>query len=177
MSVSSAEFDKTYKEYHAEIYRFIFTIARRDVDSTDCISQNTWQNAYTYYGSLRDKNSRRSWLYSIARNEAKRYFSNRTNAFFQSAIALEDGDDAIDVISEKDSEFPEELANGDLLAKLLNKLPADEQRLILLHYAYDLDLKEIAEIGGLNYNTLKSTFRRTMEKLRKAAEEMGADVR
>jgi RNA polymerase sigma-70 factor (ECF subfamily) len=179
MSVSTTDFENVYNKHYAEIRRFIFTIARRDPDITDDISQNVWQSAYRYFGTLRDEASVRSWLYAIARNEATRYFSNRHVVFFANALTIEgDGDsDAIDVIDEDDSAFPETLANNDLLAKLLGLLKEDEQRLILLYYAYDVDLKEIAEMGGTNYNTLKSIFRRIMEKLRKAAREMETEIR
>ena len=170
------DFEKTYNEHYAEIRRFIFTIARQDPDITDDVSQNTWQNAYIYFDSLKDPSSVRSWLYTIARNEAKRYFANRTNAYFANAPSLDNDENPIDVVSEIDSEFPETLANNDLLAELLERLNTEEQRLILLYYAYDVDLKEIAEIGGANYNTLKSTFRRAMEKLRKAAKERETDI-
>jgi len=125
--------------------------------------------------SLRDRKAVRSWLYSIARNEAARYFANRHVAFFSTALTLDD-EDAPDVVDEQDSSFPEALANTGLLAELLGGLSEDEQRLILLHYAYDVGLNEIAELSGLNYNTLKSTFRRTMEKLRKAARDMERDT-
>jgi RNA polymerase sigma-70 factor (ECF subfamily) len=177
MSGPHADFEKAYNEYYAEIRRFIYTIARQDPDITDDISQNTWQNAYTWFDSLRDTSSRRSWLYAIARNEAKRYFANRHNVFFSNALTLDGDDDAVDAIDEAETAFPEALANSDLLAALLGKLTVEEQRLILLHYAYDVDLKEIADMEGTNYNTLKSVFRRAMEKLRKAANEMGADIR
>ena len=166
-----AEFEKIYREFYAEIRRFIFTISRCDPYITDDISQNTWQNAWRYFGSLNDMTAVRSWLYAIARNEAKRYFANRHTAFFSNVLTLDD-EGVEDVIDESDSAFPESLANNDLLAKLLGTLSEDEQRLILLYYAYDVDLKEIANISGTNYNTLKSTFRRAMEKLRKAAGEM-----
>ena len=176
MSVSPDEFEQLYREYYAEIHRFIFTVARQDPDITDDISQNTWQNAFSYFDGLRDKSSVRSWLYAIARNEAKRYFANRHTAFFLNTLTFDGEDESADFVSEKDSEFPEAFADNDLLTKLLGALSTDEQRLILLYYAYDVDLKEIAEIGGTNYNTLKSTFRRAMEKLRKAANESGASI-
>jgi len=176
MITPAEDFEKLYNEYHAEIRRFIFTIARRDQDITDDISQNVWQNVFRYFSSLRDPASARSWLYSIARNEAKRYFANRHVVFFADAITI-DEDEAISVVDERDSVFPEALANSDLLAKLLGILGDDDQRLIILHYAYDMDLKEIAEMSGTNYNTLKSSFRRAMEKLRKSAEETEVEVR
>ena len=172
MSASNKIFEKIYSEYYAEIRRFIYTIARRDPDITDDISQNMWQNVWRYIGSLRDESSARSWLYAIARNEAKRYFANRHTAFFSNAQTLEE-EEAGDIVDEPDSAFPDELANSDLLAKLLDRLGPEEQRLILLYYAYDVGLKEISQLSGMNYNTLKSNFRRTMEKLRAAAIEMG----
>jgi RNA polymerase sigma-70 factor (ECF subfamily) len=172
MSGSLEDFEKTYREYYAEIRRFIFTIARQDPDITDDISQNTWQNAYSYFGSLRDISSVRSWLYAIARNEAKRYFANRHTVFFSNTLALEEDEDVIGVVSEADSEFPETMANNELLSELLGILSKEEQRLIILHYAYDINLKDISEMEGLNYNTLKSIYRRTMGKLQKAAINM-----
>ena len=176
MDAAAAKFEEVYSEYYAEIRRFIYTIARRDPDITDDISQNTWQNAWSYMGSLRDKSALRPWLYAIARNEAKRYFANRHVVFFSNTLTLED-ESVPDVADELDSAFPEALADSDLLIKLLGRLSEDEQRLILLHFAYDVNLREIADMGGTNYNTLKSTFRRALEKLRKAANEPEAGLR
>ena len=168
MVTSEADFEKTYNDHHAEIRRFIFTIARRDLNMTDEISQNVWENAYRYYGSLRDAASKRAWLYAIARNEARRYFANRHIVFFADTISLDESD-AVTVADDRDSAFPEALADTDLLSRLIGGLTEDEQRLILLHCAYDIGLKEIAEMDGINYNTLKSNYRRAMAKLRKAA--------
>jgi len=176
MDTSAEEFEKLYNERYAEIRRFIFTIARRDQDMTDDISQNVWQNVFRYMGTLRDPASTRAWLYSIARNEAKRYFANRHIVFFSEVLTIDD-EEAVSVVDEQDSAFPEALANSDLLAKLLGRLSEDEQRLIILHYAYDMGLNEIAETSGTNYNTLKSNFRRAMEKLKKAAKEIEVEVR
>ena len=171
MGVTVIDFEQIYNAYHAEISRFIFTIARRDPDITEDISQNTWQNAYMYIGGLRDSASARAWLYAIARNEAKRYFANRHVEFFATVLTIDDEEGALDVPDETDSTFPEAIADSDLLAKLMGELSFEEQRLILLHYAYDVELKEIAEMSGANYNTLKSTFRRAMEKLRKSVAQ------
>jgi len=175
MFTPAEDFEKLYNEHYAEIRRFIFTIARRDQDMTDDISQNVWQNVFRYISSLNDPASARAWLYSIARNEAKRYFANRHIVFFADALTL-DEEEVASVTDERDSAFPEALANSDLLAKLLGRLGEDQQRLIILHYAYDMGLNEIAEMSGTNYNTLKSNFRRAMEKLRMAANDIEVEV-
>jgi len=168
MATSVADFEKLYNEHYAEIRRFIFTIARRDQNITEDISLNVWENVYRYIGSLRDIASARAWLYAIARNEAKRYFANKHIVFFAEALPLDEGE-AVSVIDERDSAFPEALADADMLSKLIGRLSEDEQRIIILHCAYGIGLKEIAEMDGTNYNTLKSNYRRAMEKLRKAA--------
>jgi RNA polymerase sigma factor (sigma-70 family) len=43
----------------------------------------------------------------------------------------------------------------------------EEQQLCILHYYYDLPLKEISEILSVNYNTLRSMHMRGIAKLRK----------
>jgi RNA polymerase sigma-70 factor (ECF subfamily) len=127
---------------------------------------------------LKDRAAVRAWLYSIARNETKRYFHNNRIRLFPNTISIDepDGPDAEDPI---ESTFPEVLANAELLAELLNRLTEEEQQLILLHYYYDLSLKEIAEINDVNYNTLKSITRRAMARLRSlaAAEQEETDDR
>jgi len=175
MVTSAADFEKVYNGYYAEIRRFIFTIARRDPDITDEISQNVWQNAFRYMDSLRNADSMRSWLYAIARNESKRYFANRHTAFFADTLTL-DTEEAESAVDERDSIFPETLADSDLVAKLLGGLSENEQRIIILYYAYGVELREIAALSGTNYNTLKSNFRRAMEKLRKSAKEQGTEA-
>jgi len=170
MATSEADFEKLYNEYYAEIRRFIFTIARRDPNITEDISLNVWENAYRYFGSLRDTKSVRAWLYAIARNEAKRYFANKHIVFFSEALPLDEGE-AVTAIDERDSAFPEALADADMLVKLMSRISEDEQRIIILHCAYGIGLKEIALMDGTNYNTLKSIYRRAMGKLRKATTE------
>jgi RNA polymerase sigma-70 factor (ECF subfamily) len=162
-------FETLYDAYWLEIKRFIYVEARRDAGLAEDIFQNTWENAFRYLHTLKDESKARAWLYSIAKNEAKRYFSNHRTEFFLRTVSSDDenGPDPEDFA---ESAFPEVLADADFLIGLLNRLSDEEQQLILLHYCYDMRLKEIAELYGTNYNTLKSVTRRAIEKLRAFAE-------
>jgi RNA polymerase sigma-70 factor (ECF subfamily) len=167
-------FDQLYERYHGDIRRFIYTAARRDDFATDDIAQNTWSNVYKYLHTLENAASARPWIYSIARNEAARYFATRQVKFYENVSPI-DGEETSDLPDEGAEGFPEALADRDELAKLLSRLADGEQQLIILHYYYDMDLKEIADMHGSNYNTVKSSFRRAMAKLRKYGEEVLRD--
>ncbi|MDR3305083.1 MAG: sigma-70 family RNA polymerase sigma factor [Clostridiales Family XIII bacterium] len=170
MEESKLVFEEVYSAYALEIKRFIFTSARRDAELTEDIFQNTWMNAYRYLSSVKDVGAVRAWLYSIARNEAKRYFYEHRTWLFPEGITGEQNAGA-EPEDEVESAFPEALANADLLERLLSGLGDAEQQLILLHYGYDMSLKDVAELYGANYNTLKSSMRRAVGRLRQLAQE------
>ncbi|MDR0854098.1 MAG: RNA polymerase sigma factor [Clostridiales Family XIII bacterium] len=178
MENNRERFDEIYEAYAVETKRFIFTISRRNPEYTDDIFQNTWMNVYRYISTLRDEASTRAWLYSIARNESKRYFADKHIRFFDNVLPLTGPTGsaetwAIDPEDETASDFPDKLADSELLGALLRKLTAEKQQLILLYYYHELSLAEIAEALDANYNTVKSSFRRAIAELKEMAAEDG----
>jgi RNA polymerase sigma factor (sigma-70 family) len=168
------KFEKIYDAYWLEIKKFIYVSARRDKDATDDIFQNTWENAYRYFDSLKNEDAARAWLYSIARNEARRYFEKNRDRFSEvspDAAGAAGGDAGGEAAipeprDESESAFADALADSELVKQLLNCLGTDEQRMILMHYAYGVKLKEMAEMTGENYNTVKSVTRRALAKMK-----------
>jgi RNA polymerase sigma-70 factor (ECF subfamily) len=162
-------FEALYEQYAPEIKRFIFTICRRDPALTEDLFQSAWLNAWRGLGTLKDEGAVRAWLYAIARNEARRHFyKNRAD------LGLGEADGENEPADEASSRFPEAFADKDLVSRLLGRLGAGEQQLILLHYAYDMSLKDIAGLYGANYNTVKSGMRRAIAKLKYfAGAQMG----
>ncbi|MDR2162565.1 MAG: RNA polymerase sigma factor [Clostridiales Family XIII bacterium] len=165
-------FKELYEAHGASVKRFIFTQARRDADATDDIFQNTWENVFRYIHTLRERGAAKSWLYSIARNEAVRYYSRR-GAHAPQEYAGIDAEDAPDIVDESADGFPEALSDTEQLAALLGRLSEAEQRILLLHYSYDMGFSEIAKLTKGNYNTVKSVARRATMKLRDFAEASG----
>ena len=164
-------FEELYEACAAEIRRFIFVEVRKNSDLTEDIFQSTWENALRYLHTLKDPEKGRAWLYAIARNEAKRHFHNRKIRLFDASLRTGE-EETLEVPDPALEEFPEALANADLLANLMGRLSEEEQQLILLHYYYDMSLKDIAAMGRANYNTVKSLTRRAIEKLKRFAAEM-----
>jgi RNA polymerase sigma-70 factor (ECF subfamily) len=166
-------FEELYEAHSVGVKRFIFTQARRDADATDDIFQNMWENVFRYIHTLRERGAAKSWLYSIAKNEAARYYSRGGGRARQAALASIDAEDAPDVVDEGADAFPEALADAEQLAGLLGRLSGTEQRILLLRYGYDMGFSEIARLTRSNYNTVKSLARRATAKLRMFAEAAG----
>lgn len=58
-----------------------------------------------------------------------------------------------------------------VLRSLLQRLGADEYRLVVLHSVSGMRFREIAEALGLPLSTVLSKYHRAMKKLKKAWEE------
>jgi RNA polymerase sigma-70 factor (ECF subfamily) len=172
METNMELFERLYCEHGVSVKRFIYTQARRDTHATDDIFQATWENVFRYMNSLQRMDAAKSWLFSIAKNEAARYYSSKSRKYGLKLVDMGD-EDFPDIVDEGSDSFPDAIADTDRLAKLLGSLHESEQQLILLHYSYDMSLTDIAELIGANYNTVKSVMRRAKAKLRKLAEAFG----
>ena len=171
MDTKQPLFESLYEKYALEIKRFLFTIARKDHEATNDIFQNTWINAWRYLGSLKEEGAARAWLYTIAKNEAKRFYSTHGMEPAFDPVYLDDDASGEDPQDEIESRFPEMLCDADQLKRLLAELSESDQQLILLHYAYGVTAIEIADLRGTNYNTVKSQLRRALAKLREAERQ------
>jgi len=179
MSTDRAFFEEMYEAYSLDIKRFIFVSARRDSHITDEIFQNTWENAWRYLKSLREPDKAKAWLYGIARNEAKRYFTSKHIKFefpTEYGETADEGDHingmTPDPEDEESGAFADRIAENEYLGRLIAMLPESEQQLLILHYGYGVSLAELAKIYEENYNTLKSITRRAMIKIKAYGEEM-----
>jgi RNA polymerase sigma factor (sigma-70 family) len=75
------------------------------------------------------------------------------------------GEDCVGFVYMMD--FTKSVEDRECVIDLIHSLSEEEQQLYILHYYYDLPLKEIAEILNVNYNTVRSMHMRGMVKLRK----------
>ena len=67
----------------------------------------------------------------------------------------------------------ERLAHRDLAVKLLSKVSEEDRSLILLKEVEGHSVEELAQMTGMNENTIKVKLFRTRQKLLKAAQRMG----
>lgn len=142
--------------------------------------QETMINAWQHIGQLRDTERIKGWVLVIARNVGKRYV--RQGKLKQKTdISLEEKMDFISSDGESDmldevfcSRFDD--MDEERVLDLLSCLNPREKKVIILQYAYEHPLKEVAEMIGESYSNTRSISSRAMGKLRNyAAKEKNGE--
>lgn len=121
-----------------------------------------WTRAHLFDGG---KASARTWLYTLARNRMIDHFraGERRNR-------AHDGFATIEPVLREDSAPPERDANRAQVAALLEELPPEQRRILLLVYVEGRSHREIAEMLELPIGTVKSRTRLAFNRLRKLLE-------
>lgn len=160
-------FEEVIQESFIDLRRFIYSLARKDMDTTEEIFQNTMEACVKNLHTLRDESKLRSWIFTIAKNEATRYYSKKKPVTF--VELTEDAELLFTEEAARDTDFSIDVENKDFVKKLLTSLDSIHQQIFVLHYYYGLPLPEIAEILNMNLNTVRSIHLRDLHKMRKLA--------
>lgn len=161
-------FEKVCVIYSRDLQRFIYTLTRKDQYAMEEIYQNTMLGALKGLSYLRDSNKMKAWIFSIAKAESKRYYAaNRPENNYDCGIVAEEEPAGLEYWID----FTKSIEERECVKDLINGLSDEEQQLYVLHYYYDLPLKEISEILNLNYNTIRSMHMRGMAKMRKQLKQ------
>lgn len=160
-------FEKVCIIYSKDLQKFIYTLTRKDQFAMEEIYQNTMLGALKGLDYLRDSRKMKSWLFSIAKAEAKRYYasSREENNFDCSSEADDDS-----AAAERVLDFTKSIEDKEYVKVLIKGLTDEEQQLYILHYYYDLPLKQISVVLKANYSTIRSMHTRGMYKLRKRSQ-------
>ena len=148
-----------------DIYRFIYSLVK-DPDVAQNLSQSTMEKAWTKLYQLRKRERAKSWLFQIAKNEVALYFRDRQKDFSYDESLLNYRSKSC-ISAEIDlSEILVYQEESRRLIYSLDHLDLKYQELIKLWALGRLNLKEIAEILQINYNTARTHLRRGLEELR-----------
>lgn len=125
-------------------------------DAVQEASIKAWRGIHT----VRDPNSLRSWFLSIVANQCR---SLRRARWWSVRPLLSD------VASVKSS--PENVVVGGVdLTRALNRLPAEDRAVLLLHFYYDLTYDEVGRCMGLSMTAARSRIHRAAHRLRPGLE-------
>lgn len=146
-----------------DLQRFIYTLTRKDWFAMEEIYQNTMLGALKGLDYLRDCSKMKSWIFSIAKAESKRYYA----AEAPENSCVWGGSAEFAAGPESMFDFTKSVEDREYVRDLINSLSYEERRLYLMRYYYGLQLKEISEMLHMNYNTVRSMHMRGMAKMRK----------
>ena len=170
-----AAFREIVERYQSKVYSIIYGILRNHNYAED-IAQQVFAKVYFSIPNFDFRSSLLTWIYKITVNECYDYLRKRKVRKLVYESDLPEDDDQRMQLNEpaRDQSPPidDVVARRDLALKLLAKLPPEERDLLLLKEVEGHSVEELAEMTGINENTIKVKLFRARQKLLKAAQRM-----
>jgi RNA polymerase sigma-70 factor (ECF subfamily) len=158
----SEAFGQLYERYYDRIYNYVYYRTGNTDDAED-LTARIFERAMNHIGRYVDKGVPFSaWLYRIAHNLVANFHRDRSR---RRIISLDDI--AQWHVGEEDPEFATQIIEDkDALLKVIRRLPADRQELLILKFVERLPNAEIGDIMGRSEGAIKSLYHRTLLSLR-----------
>lgn len=166
-------FKEIVDRYQSKVFSIIYGILRNHNDAED-IAQQVFAKIYFSINNFDFRSSLLTWIYKITVNECYDYLRKKKvrKLVYESDFGEEESSGM--ERSEPDGVQPvdQSLANRDLVIKLLEKVSAEDRNLMLLKEVEGHSVEELAQMTGLNENTIKVKLFRARQKLVKAAQRL-----
>jgi RNA polymerase sigma-70 factor, ECF subfamily len=168
-------FREVVERYQAKVFSIIYGILRNHNDAED-IAQQVFSKIYFSIQSFDFRSSLLTWIYKITVNECYDYLRKKRvrKLVYESDFSEEDVQrmQNTDTASDPKPPVDTQLAQRDLVLKLLAKLSAEDRSLLLLKEVQGHSVEELAQMTGMNENTIKVKLFRSRQKLVKAAQRL-----
>lgn len=167
-----AELEQKLWELQGYVFRYLRTFGLEDGVVEDAL-QEAMMNAWMHIDQLRDVSLIKGWVRSIAKNVGLKYVK-KVKQRQRQEISLETAMENI-VSEEDETKLCQELCiymdtiDTEYIEKLLCCLSQREKNVILLQYAFQHSLKEVAQIIGETYVNTRTISSRAKEKVRENA--------
>ena len=152
-------FSELVERYQKPLYSYLRRLGLEHDEASDVL-QNSFIRAWDNLSTLREEGNFRSWLYTIASNQAKNWFRSRSRL-----TALEQSQDA----REEDPDDPDEpLDRGKMrvwIDTALDRLPAPQRQVVVLRAFEDVPFNKVAEICGISLSAAKVSYHRALKKM------------
>lgn len=145
-------FAKLYEESYENMYRFALYTLRNTADAEDMVSEAVTE-AFSSIGTLRSEEAFRSWLFKILSNKCR----DKLREYARRPGELDE-----EVLESCSSQGPEEAI---IVRRLFFELSEEERLIIGMHLFCGYKSREIAEILGMNENTVRSRESRGLKKM------------
>ena len=176
-------FSTLVQRHRGPVYNFILRYVGHRQRAEDLL-QETWLKVVRSSSEWQPKARFTTWVYTIARNlcvdSARKESFRKTDSL--DAPASADGPEGRtvgDLVPDEAGPTPDRAAHNvrlrPLIEQALHSLPTEQREVFLLREYQGIGFKEIAEVTGVNENTVKSRMRYALEGLRKRLSELGVE--
>ncbi len=159
--------------YEVAIYGYLISITEEPQLSEDLL-QNTMEKAWEKMGQLRESSKVQSWLFSIARNEAKKYYRYQENKYsYIEDIDLNNQLTENNSIHSLDAlEYLVRNFDINAMKEALRLLGTKDRKLIIMYYFQGKSQRQIAEDLNQKYSTVRVSLVRALKKVRKILKQI-----
>ena len=147
--------EKIWEEFYSKLRRFILKRVLKE-DVADDILQEVFIKIHTHIGSLKDKSKLQSWIYQITRNTIADYYRDQK--------PIGELQEAIDASADLSDDDADELAS--CINTLLDCLPENYRKALILTEYQGLSQKEMGEKLGISLSGAKSRVQRARKRLK-----------
>ncbi len=170
-----AAFRDIVEGYQAKVFSIIYGILRNHNDAED-IAQQVFSKAFFSIRRFDFRSSLLTWIYKITVNECYDYLRKKKvrKLVYESDFSEEDARRVAQSEPGRDPRTPVDVAvaQRDLVVKLLARLPQQDRCLLLLKEVEGHSVEELAEMTGINENTVKVKLFRARQRLLKLAQRL-----
>ncbi|MFZ4581328.1 MAG: RNA polymerase sigma factor [Paludibacter sp.] len=168
-------FEILLTRYKSKVFSYIFIIVRNK-EITEDIFQDTFVKAIAtiQQGRYVESGKFLGWINRIAHNLIIDHFRREKN---ENTISSDNADyDILNDIKLSEKSVEDVLTNEQIMfdvVRLVEFLPASQQRVIRMRFFEDMSFKEIAEKTNVSINTALGRMRYALLNMRKIASENG----
>jgi RNA polymerase sigma-70 factor (ECF subfamily) len=163
------------ERYQAKVFSIIHGILRNHNDAED-IAQQVFAKIYFSITNFDFRSSLLTWIYKITVNECYDYLRKKRvrKLVYESDFSEEDAQrmQNIETATSAAPAVDTQLAQRDLVLKLLEKLSEEDRSLLMLKEVEGHSVEELSHMTGMNENTIKVKLFRARQKLLKASQRL-----
>ena len=164
-----ADFDEVMRLYRPRVFRFLLA-SLRDRDAAENLTQDCFLKAYMGRAHFRGDSSLSTWLMKIAMNLVRDHLRSKRLRFWTKTrdTALDPVDVSDWIPDGRTSPEDEFIARRQVATvwKAVNQLPEKQRSIFVLRFVEEMELKEIAELTGMNPSTVKTHLYRALAAVR-----------
>lgn len=154
-------FEEQLHPIYKGLYSYIYSIVRNPVLAED-ILQNTLEKAYKSISTLQQQKKFKSWIFTIAKNEAMTLVQKYRREFLVDAPQQ-------DILMNEEQLLPEQLVLNkeirSVIIEIINSLKPEFRDILILRYYAELSLDEISKVLNIKINTVKTRHMRAKQKI------------
>ncbi len=161
MADKQTKFEALVHALHGNLYRYAYWLTR-DPNVAEDLVQETFLRAWKAIDTLQDDKAAKGWLITILRRENARRFERKQ-------LELVDLDNHPQ--TQHDALHSEQEMENEWLHRHIARLPEEYQEPLLLQVVGGFSGEEIAEMLGLNKNTVMTRLFRARNQIKEAMEQ------